>query len=98
MAYWFRMSLTCSSCSVIGTRECILSIQRADNYNHNSMETSLINTIKVLSCAFTQNKLESYHSALLPQYVEVRRCQSRLVSNVQNSPSLLFPTRWPTLR
>src|SRR5437870_1254871 len=64
MPYWLRMSLTCSSCSVIGTRECILSIHRADNYNHNSMETSLINTTKVLSCAFPERELESCYLAI----------------------------------
>src|SRR5437870_4000642 len=64
MAYWFRMSSTCSSCSVIGTRECILSIHLADNYDHNSMETSLINTTKVLSCAFSKKELEACYLAL----------------------------------
>src|SRR5213593_832981 len=64
MAYWFRMSSTCSSCSVIGTRECILSIHRADNYDHNSMETSLINATKVLSCAFPEREPESCYLAL----------------------------------
>src|SRR2546422_7210970 len=86
MAYWFRMSSTCSSCSVIGTRECILSIHRADNYYHNSMETSLINTTKVLSCAFPETELDSCYLALneLPLCV--------LCGTGQMAPSL--PKSW----